>query len=100
MTKDFTIIKCPKCGREYVAAEIFMPSDLLGKPNNIIRDDDGKIILCEGEQPELKEEYTCDNCGTTFEAFLHIESYSRYNKTEDDDEFVISLRDEDKEELF
>ena len=38
------IIKCPKCGYEYLASEIFYPEDLLGTCNNIIRDENGKIL--------------------------------------------------------
>lgn len=99
MTKDFIVIKCPKCGYEYVAAEIFFPKDLLGRPNNIIRDDNGHIILVEGEQPNLSEEYECEKCGTTFKTTLSITSESKYNKNEEDS-FTIDLTDNDKEQLF
>ena len=99
MTKDFIVIKCPKCGYEYVAAEIFFPKDLLGKPNNIIRDDKGHIILVEGEQPCLTEEYECEHCKTTFKTTLGITSESKYNKDEEDS-FTIDLTDNEKEQLF
>ena len=98
MTKDFTIIKCPKCGYEYVAAEIFYPQDLLGKPNNIIRDDKGHIILIEGESPCFDEEFECENCGTIFKSHLDINSTTKYDKDLEEDEFVIDL--EDKTKLF
>ena len=100
MTKDFTIIKCPKCGYEYCAGEIFFPDDLLGHPDNIIRDDDGHIILIEGKQPILEETFECDKCGTTFRARIGIQSETRYNKDFDGEDFVIDLKDQDKEELF
>lgn len=101
MTKDYVIIKCPKCGYEYVAAEIFFPKTLLGKPSNIVRDDDGHIILVEGEMPTLQETYECDNCGTTFKTTLSISSESKYNKEiDDEDDFVIDLGNSDKEKLF
>lgn len=99
MTKDFTVIKCPKCGYEYVAAEIFYPEDILGKPNNIIRDDDGHIILIEGGQPCLTETYECEKCGTIFKTTLSITSESKYNK-EEEESFTIDLIDKDKEQLF
>lgn len=98
MTKDFKIIKCPKCGYEYVAAEIFFPQDLLGKPNNIIRDDKGHIILIEGESPCLEEEFECENCGSVFKTNLDMIFNSYYNKDLDEDEFIIDL--EDKTKLF
>lgn len=101
MTKDFVIVKCPKCGYEYTAAEIFYPQDLLGNPNNIIRDDEGKIILVEGKQPVLEETFECDKCGTTFRARLGIQAETKYNKElDDEDEFVIDLKEQDKEDLF
>ena len=100
MTKDFVIIKCPKCGYEYTAAEVFFPKDLLGYPNNIIRDDNGKILLVEGKQPALTETYICDNCETTFKAQLCIEAKTSYNKDMEDEDFVIDLKEEDKEDLF
>lgn len=99
MTRDFIVIKCPKCGYEYTAAEIFFPQDLLGKPNNIIRDDKGHIMLVEGEQPCLTEEYECEHCGTTFKTTLSIISESKYNK-EIENSFTIDLSDNDKEQLF
>lgn len=98
MTKDFKIIKCPKCGYEYVAAEIFFPQDLLGKPNNIIRDDKGHIILVEGESPCFEEEFECENCGSIFKTKLDMTFNSFYDKDLDEDEFVIDL--EDKTKLF
>lgn len=100
MTKDFVILKCPKCGYEYTAAEIFFPKDLLGYPNNIIRDDSGKILLVEGKQPSLVETFVCDNCGTTFKARLGLQAETTYNKDLEDEDFVIDLKEEDKEDLF
>lgn len=67
--KAWTVIKCPHCGFEYVPAEIFMPGDLVGTPDSIVRDALGKTIYVdyiEDEQPLSVEEYTCDNCGHTF----------------------------------
>lgn len=98
MIKDFVIIKCPKCGYEYAAAEIFYPDTLLGKPKNIVRDDDGHIILIEGEQPDIKEEFECEKCGTIFKTTLSITSETKYNKNLDKDDFVMDLND--KETLF
>ena len=43
--KKHVIIKCPKCGYEYLASEIFYPQSLLGSGPNPLRDDTGKILL-------------------------------------------------------
>jgi len=63
------IIKCPYCGWEYTAADIFMPGDLIGKPTDVVRDALGKILYQyfeEGEEPEHAEHFICDNCDRTF----------------------------------
>ena len=64
--KKFIIVKCPKCGYEYLPAEIFTRA-FLGKPDNIVRDDDGKIISFEGTTMDLSEVYNCDKCGCDFD---------------------------------
>ena len=48
------VIKCPKCGYEYLPAEIFFPDVLLGEPSNIIRDEEGKVEFFEGNSMNLK----------------------------------------------
>ncbi len=60
------VIKCPKCGYEYLPAEIFFPDTLLGEPSNIIRDEEGKVEFFEGNSMNLKEEFVCYNCDCTF----------------------------------
>ena len=67
--KQWVVIKCPHCGYEYVPAEIFMPGDIAGTPDSVIRDALGKTIYVdyvEGEEPLTSEEYVCDNCGHSF----------------------------------
>ena len=55
--KKHIIIKCPKCGYEYLASEIFYPDDLLGGSTDILRDENGKIIfLGNGKEPSLETE--------------------------------------------
>jgi len=63
------VIKCPHCGYEYVPADIFYPGELIGKPENTIRDALGKIIYHEyddEEMPAQVEHFCCDNCGKSF----------------------------------
>ena len=66
-TFDFKVIKCPKCGHEYLPAEVFYRDDLLGRPENIIRTENGTIELFTGENPNYEESFICDNCGTKVE---------------------------------
>ena len=63
------VIKCPHCGREYTPADIFYPGELLGRPQEIVRDALGKIIYHEyadDELPEQEERFICDECGKPF----------------------------------
>ena len=99
--KKHVIIRCPKCGYEYLASEIFYPKSLLGSCQNILRDENGKILLLpDGEEPSLEEDWECDNCGCNFKAKLDIKGLSAYDQTYDfSDDYSIST-DDDKENLF
>ena len=65
-TRKFEIIECPKCGYEYLPAEIFIPDAYFGRPQDILRDDSGKIVSYEGSSIDLFEKYICDKCNTEF----------------------------------
>ena len=99
--RNHIIIRCPKCGYEYLASEIFYPESLLGSCDNILRDDAGKILLISGgEEPNLSEDWECDNCGCQFKAKLDIKGCSIYNSNYDfSEDYVIETTD-DKEKLF
>lgn len=75
--KLLRIIKCPICGYEYLPAEIFMPSAFLGKPKNIIRDGNGKIVSYEGIKMDDTETYRCDKCDSFFEVISTTNFVSR-----------------------
>lgn len=95
------IIRCPKCGYEYLASEIFYPESLLGSCSDILRDENGKILLLpNGEEPCLEEEWECDNCGCQFKARIDMKGYSIYNQNYDFSEDYVISNDEDKEKLF
>lgn len=64
-------IVCPWCGREYMAAEVFYPDSLLGKPANIIKNEDGKIEYWSGDDMNLTETFVCD-CGKEFATTANI----------------------------
>lgn len=72
-------IKCPKCGREYLPGEIFIPEYFLGKPKEVERDLYGNIIFTNGIEQNLSETYVCDGC----KAILKIQANITYTITED-----------------
>ena len=78
MRRKFNVIVCPKCGREYLPQEIFIPQSFFGKSNVIVRDEDGKIQTIDGTSLDLNEKYQRDNCNTVFdvEAKITFTTYS------------------------
>ena len=83
MKNKVKIIKCPKCGYEYLPAEIFYPDTLLGHPKDIIRTLDGKIDFYNDTAGEFEEEYICDNCDTTFTVTASINFDTAINVNHD-----------------
>lgn len=47
LTKNYKIIKCPHCGAEYLASEIFVPGELEGNAKSVIKDALNRIIYVE-----------------------------------------------------
>lgn len=68
----FKTIKCPKCDREYLPAEIFYPKPFFGNVKDIVRDYSGKIISFSGNSLDLTENYICDGCGTAMKVYARI----------------------------
>jgi DNA-directed RNA polymerase subunit RPC12/RpoP len=64
------LIRCPHCFREYLPGEIYMPGDLIGQPQDIVRDTLGKIIYEDygpvENEPTLVTHYVCDECEKPF----------------------------------
>ena len=77
-------IVCPFCGREYLLAEIFLPQAILGKPESISRDFDGKIIAFEGSEPDMSESYCCDNCNNIFDVTIDMNITTSYKEPEEE----------------
>lgn len=59
-------IECPKCGKEFLPGEIYLPKHFLGQPDTILRNNQGKIEDYDGIPMDLEEEFTCDSCGAHF----------------------------------
>ena len=99
--KKHVVIRCPKCGYEYLASEIFYPESLLGSCQNPLRDENGKLLLLpEGEEPTLEEDWECYNCGCNFKAKLDVRGCSVYNQNYDFSEDYVISTEEHKEKLF
>jgi len=84
-----TIIKCPHCGAEYLAGEIFLPNSFVGQPTNIIKGRDNNILSYEGSDMDLEEQYQCDFCNTKFKVKATITfKTDEYKDIFDDEEYV------------
>jgi len=62
-------IKCPCCGAEYLAGEIYYPKSFLGQPKFVDRDSNSYKITDYDEKDgnmNLQEDYVCDYCKTPF----------------------------------
>lgn len=89
--EDF--ITCPRCGREYHPAEIFIPRSFFGRPEDIDRTPSGKIDIYDGPAMDLTEEYICDACGCEFEitASLSFKEKEKNRKLPFEDIFSTPL---------
>ena len=66
MSRELIVITCPKCGREYLPAEIYIPKEFFGAPDIIQRDTEGKVVDTSGTDMCLVDTYCCDSCSATF----------------------------------
>lgn len=67
--RGYKVIKCPHCGAEFLASEIFMPGEIVGKARSVVRDALNRLIYVEWEDDEEEEHdetYCCDFCGEEF----------------------------------
>lgn len=85
------IIKCPHCGAEYMAAEIFLPDSFLGKPNDIRKTAEGKIIEFMGKDMDLAESYRCDYCNKKFTVSANVKFYTSSNTKDFDNKYKTKL---------
>lgn len=80
MKKIVNVVKCPNCGYEYMPAEVYYPKSFFGKPDVIIRDDNGHIQDYVGTDMDLQEKYVCDKCGRQFTATAYVKFQTKPNK--------------------
>lgn len=66
-------ITCPYCGAEYLPQELYIPSDFLPKFDDLVKDDEGKIVAAYERPMNTHEEYTCDCCGHRFQVEAKVE---------------------------
>lgn len=86
------IIRCPKCGWEYLPGEIFVPNELVGQPYDIERTSDGKIISAQGKTMCNEESYECDHCGKVFNVTADIKFVSSIDVFRDfDEDYKVDL---------
>lgn len=82
------VIVCPRCGAEYLPAEIFIDNEIEGKPaSQPVKDALGKILYAEyeeGSAPCQPETYVCDRCGRTFKVFPKAEYRTEQAPEEED----------------
>lgn len=99
-SKKLDVITCPYCGTEYLPAEIYLPTDFVGKPREIERGEDGKIKSFQGKTMNLNEKYECDRCGKPLNISAKITFKVDINSAEDFTEDYVSPLHEQKISLF
>lgn len=70
ITHKSPVIRCPRCGAEYLPSEIYIPGSLIGQPDEVIKDSFGKIIYedysTDTREPDMIEHFICDYCEKPF----------------------------------
>ena len=98
--EKFIVIKCPKCGYEYLPAEIFYPDDFLGQPYDITRNENGEIEFFNGDSLNLNEEFTCEKCDCTFNIIGEINFKLDVNQNHSFDTLYETVIYKDRINLF
>lgn len=91
--RDFQVIKCPKCGYEYLPGELFVGNAFIGRPKDISRTFDGKILYFDGNTMDTDETFICERCNAPLK--LHADVTFRVNvdtKRDFSDDYTSQLR--------
>lgn len=87
---EYSKIKCPQCGAEYLPEEIFYPDSVFNKVK-VVRDENNKIIYVNGESFVLEEEFECEYCSCKFKVKGKTVFESEKIKDGFDEETIIEL---------
>ena len=94
--RKMTYIECPYCGCEYLPEEIYLPYSFFGKPLNIVKDKDGKILSYSNDSVNPVEQYQCDKCNKVFNVNCKLQFITVYDEKYDFNEEWY----EDKQDKF
>ena len=77
---------------------MFVPGELLGNPDSVVKDALGKILYedyADGEEPEYVEHFECENCGKPFviEASLTFKTKKEDEELDFSEQYVSLLDD-------
>ena len=81
--KKRNIIHCPKCDWEYLPGEIYLANHLVGRPTDVERSYDGKILMYDGVAQDLEESFVCEHCGKPFKVKANISFETTYDAEHD-----------------
>ena len=91
--RDFQTIKCPKCGIEYLPGEIFIGNSFIGRPTDISRSFEGKILYFDGKTMDTDETFICEHCGAPLKIHADVTfKVSVDNKRDFSDEYTSQLK--------
>lgn len=93
-----TILNCPHCKAEYFPNEIILPSYLIGKERDVVKDSEGKIVTYKSSGCITQEKYICDYCNKPFKVNVKLQ-YQIDSDNGDDfsEDYVLFLK---KPDLF
>ena len=96
--RKFSSFKCPHCGAQYLAGEVYMPGALIGYPDDVVRDSLGRILYedyQQGREPNMIEHCTCEYCNKPFivEATITYKTMTEEPEKDFSTEYVSLLLD-------
>ena len=89
------VIKCPYCKAEYLTGENLYPDNVIGQPDEVIKDPLGKILYesyREDCEPLLEETFWCEKCDRQFVVEVEVKCKVKQQKEElDFSDLTVSL---------